>query len=100
MKQTWIGSSGINYSLEVYDLGQVFEDLPGIYILGKELKNLRIDGLAVGETESLQHSLTNERVKTLVRHGAAGATHVATLVVRHRDERLRFVADLTGRLGA
>ncbi|MCS0494196.1 hypothetical protein NVS89_03735 [Ancylobacter sp. MQZ15Z-1] len=55
----WHGQSGVRYPFELWPIGTVFRDHPGVYIFCKPAANGNWDAVYIGETKSFQSRLTD-----------------------------------------
>jgi hypothetical protein len=99
---TFFGKSKNPYVFELYPLGQEFNPLPGVYVVGRFIPAIglstpaRIEALYVGETKSFVDRLNTgamhhdgyKRALTLK------ATHIAVLICRDDAQRLSIETDL------
>jgi hypothetical protein len=93
---TWTGKSGTAYEFEIYELGQIFNPVSGVYIFCRPLGLMAYTALYVGEAQSLYDRLNAGRSNHdgLKRAAGAGATHVAVMRTYDESYRLSVETDL------
>ena len=72
----WPGGDGRKYTFHLYQIGQVFYAVPGVYIFCRSLQESRWQAIYVGETDNLWRRITDEL-----------ATHHQWDAVRAKDLR-------------
>lgn len=93
---TWAGKSGTAYQFELYQLGQLFNPVSGVYIFCRPFGLVGYTALYVGETQSFYDRLNagGAAHDGLVRASRLGATHVAVMRTDDQSYRLGVETDL------
>jgi hypothetical protein len=93
---TWRGKSGTSYTFDCFPGNQAFNPVSGVYILCRNIPGGGWEALYVGETGSFKDRLNvgQSLHDGYQRAKAAGATHIAAMLVSGDTERLRIETDL------
>lgn len=93
----WHGESGNRYTFDVFPAGTSFNPNPGVYIFCKPSGPNSWSALYVGQTHDFSERVSQnlEFHQGWIRARAAGATHIALLLVRGTEQtRISIETDL------